>query len=82
MNTSHAPCVNFVMVTISSTKTVIAAPSELMTSPMRAERRSAAADADPRRGIPTRVAARAAIARQCRTMPICPSENDTKTPMM
>ena len=45
MNTSQAPWVNFVTVTISSTKTVMPAPSALITSPMRADRRSDAADA-------------------------------------
>ena len=110
MNTSQAPCVNFVTVTMSSTKTVIAAPTELMTSPILALRRSRAivcgemgvipgvpGEQPPRpvewkrrqrsggvssRGrAPGRRSSRSAR-RQCRTMPICPSENDMKTPMM
>ena len=40
MNTRYAPCVNFVMVTTTSTKTVSVAPTELMTSPILAPRRS------------------------------------------
>ena len=67
--TSHAPCVNFVTVTIRSTSTVNDAPSELITSPVWASRRSAPF---------TKRSSR----RQCLTMPIWPSENETKTPMM
>ena len=81
MNTNHAPCVNLVTVTISSTSTVMAAPSELIHRPEIAERRSIAAECcfaasagRSRRPRSTR--------RQCLTMPICPSENDTNTPMM
>jgi hypothetical protein len=40
MKTSHAPCVNLVIVTISSTDTVIAAPTALITRPLQADRRS------------------------------------------
>ena len=40
MKTSYAPWVNFVIVTMASTKTVRVAPTELMTSPILAARRS------------------------------------------
>ena len=67
---------NFVIVTITSTTTVKVAPSELMTRPDTASRRAARAVAD----VPCE--SRRSSRRQCLTMPIWPSENDTNTPMM
>ena len=66
--TSQAPWVNLVMVTTMSTLAVIVAPTALMIRlRMSGPRRSA----------------RALIRRiQWRTMPLCPSVKETKTPMM
>ena len=66
--TSHAPCVNFVIVTTTSTSIVKHAPSPLIASPVMASWR--------------RVCRPLSTPRQWRTMPSWPSENDTNTPMM
>ena len=66
----HAPCVNLVMSTTTSTVAVIARPTELMTR---------------ERFIRVRAAGSGSVRRcrvQCRTMPSWLTVNDTKTPTM
>jgi hypothetical protein len=69
MVTIHAPCVNFVMSTITRTTPVNTAPVALSTCERRIDARRPAA-------------AVCSSVRQCRTMPHWLSVNETKTPMM
>lgn len=67
-NTIHAPCVNLVTVTMTSTDAVMSAPSALIARPRHT------GPAASERSRSTRI--------QRRTMPIWPSVNEMNTPMM
>ena len=71
ISTRYAPCVNFVIVTITRTSPVSPAPSALTPRLLLAARRSAGDSASP-----------ASWRFQCRTIPAWPKVKDVNTPMM